>query len=60
MKMKKYVVTGYIKIKGYRDQITDPSTKEVAQDRKKSLEKKLKDSIPEYRWAKALRIEEAK
>ena len=57
---KKYVVTGHIKIKGYRDTITSPLTKEEAQDRKKSLAKELKESIPQYRWVKALRVEEAK
>jgi len=58
--MVRYVVTGYIKIKGYRDTITNPLTKEEAQERKKSLQRELKESIPRYRWVKALRIEKAK
>ena len=59
--MVKYVVTGITKDRGYRVRITKVfTTKKEALKRKKGFAEDVKIAIPEYKWVKALRIEEVK
>jgi len=57
MKKRCYVVTAKVKSKGYRDDVTIPMTKKQAEKSKKNLEADMKSSIPRYRWATQIRVE---
>lgn len=55
--VEKYIITGFVRGKGSRDVIIKPSSKKVALERKKKLEKELKISIAKFKWVNKLKIE---
>ena len=58
MGKKKYVVTGYVKTKGYRDVISKPMTKIQGTTFKKALDSEMRSISSKYRWVKEIRVEE--
>jgi len=55
---KQYVVTAYVNRLGRRDTLSQKMSKTRAIAYKKEQMRRLKDSIPAYKWCKDLRIEE--
>lgn len=47
-------------VRGRRVIITKPSTKETTLGRASDLRKEIKSSIPEYQWAKNIRVARTK
>lgn len=58
MPKKNYVVTGMVK--GFREEVSKPTTKALAIKRREGFRRDMKIAIPKYKWVSNLRIKKLK